>query len=212
MIASQGEKATMSSKKTNSKKLKDPPTGSENPYKKNKQTVVPNETKTPLEALPNVVTPKMIKLSDLKRTNGKKQEHLEQQNPVQHDRVFIIRIILTGEMILYAASRNNPNMPSFTHTAIKPLISDKTKRDKLKISYISRRVNPDNPNYPSYFHVRNDGWMGASLTFDGPREIKCSEPLHLRYGLYVHSDMKPSEAIETEWKRFTQISVVTSQE
>ena len=81
-----------------------------------------------------------------------------------------------------------------------------------KIEGITLFDHPDNPNYPSYFHVRNDGWMGASLTFDGPREIKCSEPLHLRYGLYVHSDMKPSEAIETEWKRFTQISVVTSQE
>ena len=33
-----------------------------------------------------------------------------------------------------------------------------------------------NPHHPSHFHVRNDGWMGASLTFDGPREItgdKC---------------------------------------
>ena len=67
-------------------------------------------------------------------------------------------------MILYAASRNNPNMPSFTHTAVKPLISNKTKRDKLKISYISRRVNPDNPNYPRIFprtkgiQVYNNEW------------------------------------------------------
>ena len=56
--------------------------------------------------------------------------------------------------------------------------------------------HPDNPNYPSVFHVRNDGWMGASLTFDGPREIRTDEPLSLRYGLYVHSDMKPVKEIE----------------
>ena len=62
--------------------------------------------------------------------------------------------------------------------------------------------HPDNPNHPSYFHVRNDGWMGASLTFDGPREIQPGEPLHLRYGLYVHSDMKSVAAIEAQWKRF----------
>ena len=57
--------------------------------------------------------------------------------------------------------------------------------------------HPDNPNYPSVFHVRNDGWMGASLTFDGPREIRPAKPLHLRYGLYVHSDIKPVKEIET---------------
>ena len=65
--------------------------------------------------------------------------------------------------------------------------------------------HPDNPNFPTYFHVRNDGWMGASLTFDGPRKIQPNGPLHLRYGLYVHSDMKPKEALETKWKRFTEI-------
>jgi hypothetical protein len=81
-----------------------------------------------------------------------------------------------------------------------------------KIEGITLFDHPDNPNYPSYFHVRNDGWMGASLTFDAPKEIKPNEPLHLRYGLYVHSDMKSSEAIETEWKRFTKIPATTSQE
>ena len=81
-----------------------------------------------------------------------------------------------------------------------------------KIEGITLFDHPNNPNYPSYFHVRNDGWMGASLTFDGPREIKPDDPLHLRYGLYVHSDMKSSEAIEAEWKRFTKISAATSQE
>jgi len=65
--------------------------------------------------------------------------------------------------------------------------------------------HPDNPNFPTYFHVRNDGWMGASLTFDGPRKIQPNEPLHLRYGLYVHNDIKAKDALETKWKRFTEI-------
>jgi hypothetical protein len=63
---------------------------------------------------------------------------------------------------------------------------------------------PDNPNFPSYFHVRNDGWMGASLTFDGPREITPTKPLRLRYGLYVHSEKRPSELIEAKWTQFTK--------
>jgi hypothetical protein len=65
--------------------------------------------------------------------------------------------------------------------------------------------HPNNPNFPTYFHVRNDGWMGASLTFDGPRKIQPNESLHLRYGLYIHSDMKAKDAIEAKWKQFTEI-------
>ena len=74
-----------------------------------------------------------------------------------------------------------------------------------KVEGITLFDHPDNPNFPSHFHVRNDGWMGASLTFDGPREIHPGQTLRLRYGLYVHSDMKPAEAIQTTWERFTKI-------
>ncbi len=80
-----------------------------------------------------------------------------------------------------------------------------------KIEGITLFDHPDNPNFPSNFHVRNDGWMGASLTFDGPREIRLDMPLHLRYGLYVHSDMKSSEAIEAEWRRFIKIPPANSE-
>jgi len=74
-----------------------------------------------------------------------------------------------------------------------------------KLQGITLFDHPDNPNFPTYFHVRNDGWMGASLTFDGPRKIQPNEPLHLRYGLYIHSDMKLREALEAKWKQFTEI-------
>ncbi|HIJ51752.1 MAG TPA: PmoA family protein [Planctomycetes bacterium] len=74
-----------------------------------------------------------------------------------------------------------------------------------KIEGITLFDHPDNPNFPSYFHVRNDGWMGASLTHDGPRTIQPNKPLHLRYALYIHSDRKVKDAIEAKWKRFTQI-------
>ena len=75
-----------------------------------------------------------------------------------------------------------------------------------KLEGITLFDHPDNPNFPAYFHVRNDGWMGASLTFDGPRKIQPNEPLCLRYGLYIHSDMKTRDAIEARWKQFTKIS------
>ena len=72
--------------------------------------------------------------------------------------------------------------------------------------------HPKNVNFPSFFHVRNDGWMGASLTFDGPRTIEPGKPLHLRYGLYMHGDMKPADAIEAQWKRFAELGPLTDLE
>lgn len=59
--------------------------------------------------------------------------------------------------------------------------------------------HPGNPNHPSVFHVRNDGWMGAALTFDGPRTIGPGKPLRLRYGLYVHGGQPNAAVIEERW-------------
>lgn len=67
--------------------------------------------------------------------------------------------------------------------------------------------HPDNPNHPSMFHVRDDGWMGASLTFDGPLKIAPNQPLHLRYGLYVHAGMPGLRDLEQRWTEFTQIKL-----
>lgn len=74
-----------------------------------------------------------------------------------------------------------------------------------KIEGITLFDHPGNPNHPSSFHVRNDGWMGASLNLEGPRDITPDKPLHLRYGLYVHSDLKSPDAIEAMWKRFSKM-------
>lgn len=47
--------------------------------------------------------------------------------------------------------------------------------------------HPSNPNHPATFHVRNDGWMGASLTFDAPLTISTNSPLKLKYACYIHA-------------------------
>ena len=78
-----------------------------------------------------------------------------------------------------------------------------------KIEGITLFDHPNNPNFPTHFHVRNDGWMGASLTFDESWDIRLEKLLNLRYGLYVHSDMKSSDTIETVWRRFIKISPAT---
>lgn len=46
--------------------------------------------------------------------------------------------------------------------------------------------HPSNPGHPTAWHVREDGWMGASACFGGPRTITAAEPLTLRYLLHAH--------------------------
>lgn len=46
--------------------------------------------------------------------------------------------------------------------------------------------HPQNPGHPSHWHVREDGWMGASLCFAEGRVITKADPLRLRYLLHAH--------------------------
>ena len=64
--------------------------------------------------------------------------------------------------------------------------------------------HPTNPNHPSAFHVRNDGWMGASLTLDRAIKIDPGKPLRLRYGLVVHAGVPDPAAIDRHWNAFAR--------
>ena len=70
--------------------------------------------------------------------------------------------------------------------------------------------HPVNPNHPTKFHVRDDGWMGACLSFDGPLTLEAGKPLLLRYALYVHRDVAPTENIEARWKAFAATEMPTT--
>jgi len=65
--------------------------------------------------------------------------------------------------------------------------------------------HPQNPNHPSVFHVRDDGWMGAALTFSAPRTIEPGQPLKLRYGLWVHAGVPSAPAIDDQFAAFAKI-------
>lgn len=62
--------------------------------------------------------------------------------------------------------------------------------------------HPSNPNHPATFHVRNDGWMGASLTFDAPLTISTNQPLKLKYACYIHA--RPST--NSIWRVFNDFA------
>jgi hypothetical protein len=65
--------------------------------------------------------------------------------------------------------------------------------------------HPTNPNHPTVFHVRDDGWMGSSLTFDADRTIEPAAPLRLRYAAYVHTGLPSPEAIDRRWQQFADL-------
>jgi hypothetical protein len=69
--------------------------------------------------------------------------------------------------------------------------------------------HPSNPNHPTFFHVRNDGWMGASLTYDADRAIEPGKPLMLRYGLYVHAGAPAVERLNADWTAFSKLDPPT---
>ena len=46
--------------------------------------------------------------------------------------------------------------------------------------------HPANPRYPTRWHVREDGWMGASFNMDAAYSVTHEHPLVLRYLLHAH--------------------------
>ncbi len=64
--------------------------------------------------------------------------------------------------------------------------------------------HPSNPNHPSVFHVRDDGWMGASLTHDAPIVLRPGKALRLRYGFYVHAGQPAAADLQRQWEYFAR--------
>jgi len=65
--------------------------------------------------------------------------------------------------------------------------------------------HPINPNHPTIFHVRDDGWMGAALTHEAPRTIEPGQPLKLRYGLWIHAGIPGPAEIDEQFAQFAKI-------
>jgi hypothetical protein len=46
--------------------------------------------------------------------------------------------------------------------------------------------HPGNPNHPTSWHVRDDGWMSAAFNLRDGYELTQVKPLTLRYGFHAH--------------------------
>jgi hypothetical protein len=62
--------------------------------------------------------------------------------------------------------------------------------------------HPSNPNHPSYFHVRGDGWMGSSFSFENDVVVAKETPLVLRYRFLVHAGGGDPKYLDLESRRF----------
>ena len=47
--------------------------------------------------------------------------------------------------------------------------------------------HPQNPGFPNHWHVREDGWMGASPCMQGPLQTTKANPLRVRFLLHAHA-------------------------
>jgi hypothetical protein len=64
--------------------------------------------------------------------------------------------------------------------------------------------HPGNPDHPSFFHVRADGWMGACLSFEKPIVVEPGRLLRLRYGLHVHAGVPAGKDLDVLWEEFAR--------
>ncbi|WP_417747592.1 PmoA family protein [Rosistilla oblonga] len=62
--------------------------------------------------------------------------------------------------------------------------------------------HPENPRYPTHWHVRADGWMGASFGMHEAFEITSEKPLRLRYLLLVHAGPYDEQVATAAHKQF----------
>jgi hypothetical protein len=81
-----------------------------------------------------------------------------------------------------------------------------------------------NPGSPTHWHVREDGWMGASLCMKQSRLLEKASPLRLHYGLYIHGNVtadgirgvverfhsQPTLSIQKGTRRHEQFEIKTS--
>lgn len=62
--------------------------------------------------------------------------------------------------------------------------------------------HPQNPRYPTAWHVRADGWMGAAFCLSESYTLRADQPLTLRYLLHAHSGTYDPVAAERVHDQF----------
>ncbi len=64
--------------------------------------------------------------------------------------------------------------------------------------------HPANPHHPTPWHVRGDGWIGASFNRESPHGVARDHSLPLRYRLLIHSGPAETLVLNAAWALFAQ--------
>jgi len=63
--------------------------------------------------------------------------------------------------------------------------------------------HPDNPNHPSHWHVRSDGWMSPCLFFENGETMTPDKKLVLNYRLFVHAGDAIAARVQDRYEEYT---------
>ena len=69
--------------------------------------------------------------------------------------------------------------------------------------------HPSNPSHPTHWHVREDGWMGASACFAESLTTTKAAPLVLRYLLHAHAGQPVPARANLLFDQFAKRSAFT---
>ena len=82
--------------------------------------------------------------------------------------------------------------------------SGRLSNDRDGFAGIALMNHPANPQHPTPFHVRDDGWMGACLNLEDSVVVSDAQTLRLRYGLWVHTGVPSAERCDAVWQQFSE--------
>ncbi len=85
-----------------------------------------------------------------------------------------------------------------------PVVAGSGDERQIETEGITFFDHPENPRYPCKWHVRSDGWMGASFCMDEGFTLTKEHPLTLRYLLHSHSGEYAHKREEAVAKEFAE--------
>ncbi len=83
-----------------------------------------------------------------------------------------------------------------------PVVSGQGEAREVCTEGVTVIDHPSNPGYPNHWHVREDGWIGASICMKREYKIEAESELTLRYLLHVHSGAVIAEEANQVLSRF----------
>lgn len=97
--------------------------------------------------------------------------------------------------------------------SLTPGVAGKGAEPGVVTEGITYSDHPTNPGFPNHWHVREDGWMGASLCMHGPLETRKTAPLRVRFLLHAHSgaiDARRANEIAEQFASWPRFDVIRS--